>query len=129
MYKLADYDRREQLKVIHESRKASTQRKVNEAIQRLIRASENINFNSVANEAGISKATLYNHKDLRKRIEELRIQQVNAPTPEQVKRKMDDTNKDAIIDSLQRKIKKLENANRQLREQLKVAYGDVYKKI
>lgn len=34
-----------------------------------------------------------------------------------------------IIASLQRRIKKLEGENKQLREQLKVAYAKVYKKI
>ncbi|RID81374.1 transposase, partial [Peribacillus asahii] len=38
-------------------------------------------------------------------------------------------NKDAIIESLRRKIKKVEEENKQLREQLKVAYAEVYKKI
>jgi predicted nuclease with TOPRIM domain len=42
---------------------------------------------------------------------------------------MNDSNKDAIIESLKRKIKKLEMENKQLREQLKVAYAEVYKKI
>jgi hypothetical protein len=129
VYKVARYDRKEQLREVHESRKASTLQKVNEAIQRLLRASENINFNSVAWEAGVSKATLYNHKELRDRIEGLRKQQSHAPTSKQVKREMDDNNKDAIIASQQRRIKKLEIENKQLREQLKVAYADVYKSI
>jgi len=126
---MADYDRKEQLKAIHKSRKASTYQKVDEAIQRLIRASENINFNSVASEAGLAKATLYNNLELRERIEVLRQQQAQAPTPKQIKREINDSNKDAIIASLQRRIKKLEGENKQLREQLKVAYADVYKKI
>lgn len=102
---------------------------MDEAIQRLIKASENINFNSIAGEAGISKATLYNHQELRERINGLRKQQGLAPTLKQMKREMNDNNKDAIIASLQRRIKKLEGENKQLREQLKVAYADVYKSI
>jgi hypothetical protein len=126
---MADYDRIEQLKAIHASRKATTFKKVDEAIQRLIRASESINFNNVASEAGIAKATLYNHQELRERIESLRQQQGRAPTPKQIKRVMDDNNKDALIASLQRRIKKLDNENKELREQLKLAYAEVYKKI
>ncbi|MCM2534798.1 DUF6262 family protein [Neobacillus pocheonensis] len=126
---MTKYDRKEQLKVIHASRKASTYQKVDEAIQRLVRASETINFNSVASEAGVAKATLYNNKDLRDQIETLRQQQAQAPSPKQIKRQMDDNNKDALIASLQRRIKKLEGKNKQLREQLKVAYAEVYKKI
>lgn len=47
----------------------------------------------------------------------------------QVKRGMDENNKDAIIVSLKRKIKKLDEENKELREQLKFAYAEVYKKI
>lgn len=38
-------------------------------------------------------------------------------------------NKDAPIESLKRKIKKLEGDNKQLRGRLKVAYAEVYKKF
>ncbi len=42
---------------------------------------------------------------------------------------MNESNKDALIESLRRKIKKLEDENKQLRDQLKVAYAEVFKKI
>jgi hypothetical protein len=129
VYKVTEFDRKKQLREVHETRKASTLKKVDEAIQRLIRASENINFNSVASEAGVSKATLYNHKELRERIDGLRKQQAHAPTSKQIKRELDDINKDAIIASLRRRIMKIEGENKQLREQLKVAYADIYKSI
>lgn len=93
------------------------------------RANQNINFNSVANEAGIAKATLYNNQKFRKLIETLRQQQTQTPTSKQIKREMSDSNKDVIIESLKRRIKKIEEENKQLRNQLKVAYADVYKRI
>ncbi|MBT2681806.1 transposase [Bacillus sp. ISL-35] len=124
-----NYDRRKHLKTIHESRKALTEKKANDALKRLVKINGNINFNSVANEAGVSKATLYNHPEIRDRIETLRQQQSCAPTLKQTKREMDENNKDAMINSLKRKINKLENENKQLREQLKVSYAEVYKKI
>jgi hypothetical protein len=52
-----------------------------------------------------------------------------AITAKQIKREMNENNKDALIESLKRKIKKLEDKNKQLREQLKVAYAKVYKKL
>lgn len=52
-----------------------------------------------------------------------------STTPKQIKLEMDDNNKDALIASLQRRIKKLDGENKELREQLKVAYAEVYKKI
>jgi AcrR family transcriptional regulator len=126
---MAKYDRIEHLKQVHEARKVKTRQTVDDAIQRLIRANDNINFNSVAEEAGISKATLYNNPEIRERIESLREQQAQVSTPKQVKREMDENNKDAIIVSLKRKIKKLDEENKELREQLKFAYAEVYKKI
>lgn len=75
------------------------------------------------------QATLYNNRELRERIESLRQQQAEAPTPKQIKREIDENNKDAVIASLKRKIKRLEEEKKQLREQLKVAYAEVYRKI
>lgn len=124
---MTDYNRTKQLKNLHTKRRALTQEKVDEAIQRLIKTQNTNNFNSVANESGITKATLYN-KDIRARIETLREQQSQVPTPSQVKREMYD-NKDAIIASLKRKIKRLEEENKELKEQVKVNYAEIYKQL
>lgn len=121
------FDRKEQLKQIHKRRKANTAQKVDEAIKRLIRTNESINFNSVAKEASVAKATLYNQRELRERIEILRQQQAHSPTAKQIKREMNENNKDALIESLKRKNRRLEDENKQLRAQLKVAYAEVYK--
>lgn len=126
---MAKFDRKEQLRQLHKERKAITQQKVDDAIKRLIKAQQAINFNSVANESGITKATLYNNLDIKERIEGLRLQQSKVPTPSQVKREMDNNNKDAIIASLKRKIRRLEDENKQLKEQLKITYSDIYKNI
>lgn len=123
------YDRKKHLKQIHESRKAITMSKVDEAIQRLVRAKQGINFNSVASEAGVAKATLYNNVKLRERIETLRQHQLKSPSVRQVKYEMSENNKDAIIEALKRKVKRLEHENKDLRDQLKVVYAEVYKKI
>ncbi|MEC0270972.1 DUF6262 family protein [Paenibacillus anseongense] len=123
---MAKYDRSAHLKNVHAKRKAITHEKVDQAFKRLIRTNESINFNSVAKEAGVTKATLYNNADIRERIESLRQQQSQAPTPKQLKREMDEQNKDALIESLRRKIK-LEAENKELREQMKVIYAEIYK--
>ena len=126
---MSNYNRSEHLKELHSKRRAITQEKVDKAIQRLIKAQKAINFNSVANESGITKKTLYDNKDIRERIEILRYQQSQVPTPSQVKRETNDNNKDAIIASLKRKIKRLEEENKELKEQLKVNYADIYKQL
>lgn len=129
MLEMANYDRTAHLKSIHAQRKANTLERVDQAIKRLIRANGGINFNSVSEESGVSKASLYNHPDIRERIETLRRQQTEAPTPKQVKREMNDANKDALIETLKRKIKALENENKDLREQMKKAYAQLYGKF
>lgn len=126
---MSNYNRTEHLKELHSKRKAMTQEKVDKAIQRLIKAQKPINFNSVANESGLTKATLYNNKDIRERIETLRHLQSQVPTPSQIKREMDDNNKDAIIASLKRKIKRLEEENKDLREQIKINYAEIYRQL
>ncbi|MBE7123471.1 transposase [Bacillus cereus] len=55
----------------------------------------------------------------------LRYQESQVPTPKQLNREMNDSNKDAVIASLKRRIKKLENENKELREQLKINYSDI----
>ncbi len=69
---MSEYDRSAHLKTIHAQRKANTYQKVDEAIKRLIRTNERINFNSVSSESGVTKATLNNNADIRKWIEVLR---------------------------------------------------------
>jgi hypothetical protein len=77
----------------------------------------------------VSKASLYNHSNIRERIESLRHQQSQAPTPKQIKREMNDANKDVLIETLKRKIKALENENKELRKEMKKAYAQIYEKF
>lgn len=119
---MASINREEQIRHLHEERKRKTKEKVENAIKRLTKDSKPINFNSVAKEAGITKATLYNHSDLRERIEFLRDQQEKAYSNSRVKR--DEKNQNALVDSLRRKIEKsearikeLEDENKKLRKE------------
>ena len=126
---MSQYNRCEHLKTLHESRKNTTKAKAEEAILRLLRLHKAVNFNSVSAESGIAKATLYNTPEIRSRIEVLRSEQSRLPSPLQMKASMDENNKDAVIASLQRKIKKLESENHELRNQLKTSYTDFYEKL
>ncbi|MFJ9446944.1 DUF6262 family protein [Kitasatospora sp. NPDC101235] len=60
--------------------KARTQA-AEQAIWRLIKRREAITFQAVQREAGVSHAFLYNHPDLRGRIERLRAQTRAIPAP------------------------------------------------
>lgn len=114
---VANFNREEQLKQLHEKRKQTTIAKVEEAIKRLTKSSKAINFNSVAEEAGVSKATLYNHNELKERINFLRNQQEKAFVDSRIKR--DENNQNAVIASLKRRIEKLEKKNKELEEENK----------
>jgi thiamine pyrophosphate-dependent acetolactate synthase large subunit-like protein len=114
---MANFDREEQLRQLHEKRKQETKFKVEEAIKRLTRTSKAINFNSVAKEAGVSKATLYNHSELKERINFLRNQQEKAFVDSKIKR--DENNQNAVIASLKRRIEKLEKKNKELEKENK----------
>lgn len=114
---MTKFDREEQLKKLHEKRKQKTKEKVEAAIKRLMKGSKAINFNSVAEEAGISKATLYNHPELKERINFLRNQQEQGFVNSRIKR--DENNQNAVIASLKRRIEKLEKKNKLLEEENK----------
>jgi predicted Zn-dependent protease len=104
-------------------------KKVDEVIRNLVKNKEKINFNSVAGEAGVTKAYLYNHPEFRERIEALRKQQEGLPTPRQLKREMTDASKDVVIASKSKRIRELEAENKRLKEQLQKLQGKLYDSI
>lgn len=134
MIKLSEFDRTAQVKKMHEIRRQKTADKVNEGIKRLIKKGKDINFNSVSEESGVSKATLYNTPEIRERIESLRDQQEKEFVNIRIKR--DEKNQNVIIESLKRKIekleaevKRLEKENRKLKEEEKADLSDYFSKI
>ncbi|PFN05593.1 MULTISPECIES: DUF6262 family protein [Bacillus cereus group] len=100
--------------------------KVDQAIQMLIKNKEKINFNSVSTTAGVSKSYLYNHLDIRERIDKLREQQKGLPSPKQVKHEITDTNKDILLAAKNKRIKQLEDANKKLKTELMHLRGKIY---
>ncbi|MCR6847335.1 DUF6262 family protein [Bacillus sp. IBL03825] len=100
--------------------------KVDQAIQILIKNKEKINFNSVSITAGVSKSYLYNHLDIRERIDKLREQQKRLPSPKQVKYEITDTNKDILLAARNKRIKQLEDENKRLKKELMHLRGKIY---
>src|SRR6266702_723792 len=81
----------------HAKQRSEEKRKrVEEAIDRLLREPQAINFNSVAQAAGVSKAYLYSQPEMRERIEALRQQQLEHVARERIARPVGktDTSKD-----------------------------------
>lgn len=121
---MGNYDRKNQMKEIHKRKKANTEIKVNSAIEKLLKENIEINFNVVSKYANVSKATLYNHKEIRNKIEELRKHNTQSNV---IQAKND--GKNAIIESLKRKIKKLEKENKALKNEVNVLYNKMYENL
>jgi len=119
----------EGVKQYAQQKKLSAALKADEAIQKLIKQKGKINFNSVSMESGVSKAYLYNHPEIRERIEMLRKQQEGIPTARQVKREMTDASKDVLIAAKNKRIKELEAENKQLKDELMKLRGMIYDKF
>jgi Family of unknown function (DUF6262) len=63
------------------AKSAAKTKAADQAIRALIKRGEPIRFQAVQREAGVSHAFLYNHPELRGRIESLRAQSRPAPSP------------------------------------------------
>lgn len=88
-----------------------TDQKVYDAIDALLKDGQLINFNKVSSVSGVSVATLYDHKELRSRIETLRGEIQTYSSNKSKTSSMNDSGKDAIIESLKRKVARLEEEN------------------
>lgn len=110
-------------------KRKETVQKVEQVIRQLIKENGRINFNTVSCSAGVSKSYLYNHPDLRERIQTLRKQQQQVVSSKSVKRKMSDENKGAMIQLLRDRVKELEHENRQLKDENRRLHGKLYEQI
>ncbi|WP_099355408.1 DUF6262 family protein [Fredinandcohnia onubensis] len=110
-------------------KKEETAEKVEQAIKQLIKQNEKINFNTVTTAAGVSKSYLYNHPELRKRIEILRQQQREMPPSKVTKKSMNDENKDSLIEVFRERIRELEKENKILKDEIKRVNGKLYESL
>lgn len=110
----------EGLKEFAEKKNQETIEKVNKAIDKLKRSkTKSINFKTVAEEAGVSKATLYNNAILKERILSLRAIQKGVPNGSIVATSKDKIKaKDDKIKKLYEEIKKLKEDKEKLIIQL-----------
>jgi len=110
------------------SRKEHKRKAVENAMSTLLREQKPINFNTVAKAATVSKAYLYSQPDLRERIEALRQQGVERMVRERATHPTGktDASRDLVILAKDRRIKALEEENRQLKKQLQTVLGNAY---
>ena len=100
-------------------------KRVDEALREMALNKEPINFNTVMKKAKVSKSFVYNNEDIRNRIETLRESQ-RGIKPKQVKSKMTDSSKDILLVAKTKKIKVLEEENKQLKKELETLRGKLY---
>ena len=103
--------------------------KVDKAIRELSLKGERINFNSVANASGVSKAFLYGNDEVKERIELLIKQEVSKEINQRAKVDKTSKTKDIIIMAKDKKIRELENENKKLKEQLAILRGKLYSNV
>ncbi|BCO66903.1 DUF6262 family protein [Mycobacterium intracellulare] len=109
-----------------EAAKAKSQNKARDAeqaIRRLVKRGEPITFQAVQREAGVSHAFLYNHPDLRQRIERLRARARPSTQPE-----IPEDSESTLVVTLTRQIAELKKQHHQqlqaLRAALERAHGE-----
>jgi hypothetical protein len=109
----------------HAQKKAeATRQRAEEAIAQLIKEQRPVNFKTVAETAAISTAWLYGNEDLKQQIMHLRMQQIpKAQVKLPVREQASNASKEAVIAALRKRIKELEAENRDLKQQVEVAYG------
>ncbi len=118
--------------VAHAHQRMEEKRKrVDEAITRLLRDQQTVNFNAVAKAAGVSKTYLYSQPQFRDRIEALRQQEREQMVRERVARPIGKTTaaKDLVILAKERRIRELEEENRKLKHQLNAVLGKAYDRL
>lgn len=121
------------IKAHAQEKSQDAKRKVDEAIQQLLRNKEPITFHRVATLSGVAKSYLYTNSEVRDRIEVLRQAQSKADSGQRENQGRSAASRDVLLAAKDRRIQELEAANRrleaekrQLQERLKVALGKVY---
>jgi hypothetical protein len=112
----------EGLRRFKEEKTKEIESKIDKAIRELSLNGKTINFLSVANLSGVTKATLYRKPNIRKRIEDLRQREIEN----RVKIEKTDKSKDLIIFAKDKKIKELKYEKRQLKDEIQKLKSIIY---
>ena len=97
------------------------------AILSLERQGRPVNFRSVAAEASVSTAWLYQQEPIRERIEQLREGRPAPAGARKAQAKASDASKDSIIAALRKRVKEMGAENLELKKQLEIVYGELEK--
>ena len=95
------------------------------AFQRMGASDQEINFRTLAAEAAVSTAWLYSQKELRFQIMQSRNAASQSFLPASASRDRERTSRQNIVATLRRRIKALEEKNRELTGILELVYGEL----
>lgn len=115
------------IKKYNDTKSETAKRKVEKAIRELQLKNNNVNFNSISKLSGVSKTFLYKNKELKNKIESLRNKQISKEINQRAKFDKTSKSKDVIIVAKDKKIAKLEEENKKLKEELNTLRGLLYK--
>ncbi len=105
-----------------------TRQKALKAIEELKKRNEPVNFSAVQKKSGVSKHYLYEHDDIRTMIESARSDEVERSSAWHKKYDRTSKSKDVLINAKDKRIEKLEEENRQLRQELDTLRRLLYEK-
>ena len=121
------YNRKNQLKEVHKQRRQATEDKVRFAIDKLLENNISINFNSVSNESGVTKSTLYKNQNLKEKILHHRDRNTGILLKENKFKNANISNEN--IASLLSYIEKLELENKKLKQQIDLLYAYIFENL
>ena len=127
---MSDHKRNtEGLKAFACEKREQAAKKVDKAIQEIMKEKGKINFHTVSLRAGISKAYLYNQPQVREKIQTLRKEQEGLPSPGLAKHRMSESGKDVLLAAKNKRIKELEEENKRLKEEVMKLRGKIYEGV
>jgi len=109
------------LKRSAQSRSDGAMSRATAVIRKMQSEEVNINFRSVATQAGVSTAWLYRTKSLREKI--MKARTASPTVAGEVPQHRQRLSQERVVATLRLRIKTLEDANRELRDQLEAVYG------
>ena len=107
-------------------RAVESRKKVDEAIAALPTHNKSISFSSISKYSGVSRNFLYTDKETREKIENFRRYDVKKEMNQKMKYDKTSNSKDVIIKAKDKRIAKLEEENRKLKNEVEHLRGKLY---
>lgn len=100
--------------------------RVRETLKKMIGEKQTITFSQVAKQAQVSRAWLYKNDEIKNQIETIRKQQDEKTHIDLISKNKPDQK--IIVEQLKQRVKKLQQENSDLREQIAIIYGKMIDK-